>query len=820
MKNYEKLGAFYLGRRYDAATRIAAPEPILYDSRDLTTHGVCVGMTGSGKTGLCLTLLEEAAIDGIPVIAIDPKGDLGNLLLAFPELKPEDFEPWVDQTEALRRGQSRSEYASGVAAQWRQGLAEWDQDPERIGRLRAAAEFTLYTPGSRAGTPLGVLRSLASPREPLLRDPEALGERIQAAASGLLAALGLEADPLQSPAHILLSNVLRHRWSEGRDLDLPQIIRDIQTPPFERVGVFEVESFLPAPERRALAMRLNNLLASPGFEAWTAGEPMEIERLLWTSEGRPRVAVLSIAHLPDEQRMLFVTLLLNEVVAWMRTQPGTGSLRALVYMDEVFGYLPPTANPPAKLPLLTLLKQARAFGVGCLLATQNPVDLDYKALSNAGTWFIGRLQTERDRDRVLDGLERASAAPRGGFDRQRIEGVLSSLGSRVFLMNNVHEDEPVVFQTRWALCYLAGPLTRAQIERLTVGRRPQEAAAAATEPPRVLPLAGGPSSSVPPPLPPGMTSGFLPAAALGTDVGQVVYRPALLGQAHLHYVSAADGVDRWEAVCLRGHLEEGGGGDPWVRAEALHSAPALENQPLPGAGFASLPAGASTAEAPRLWERRLKEHLLRSHGLRLWSCRSLKLRSHPGESEGEFRARVAQAAREQRDLEMERLRQSYAPRLLQMEDRLRSARQSMEREQSQHSEQKLQTAVSLGSTLLGALLGRRRAGVGTLSRAASTVRGVGRIAREKGDVERARQREEELTRRRAELETEFETAAAEVRDRFALEALPFEERTIHPRKSDITIDGVTLAWIPGGREGGGPPRGESALPGNLATPDA
>ncbi len=392
-ESYEKLGGFYLGREYDLVAGETKDATILYDAKDLTTHGVIVGMTGSGKTGLAVAILEEAAIDGIPVLAIDPKGDLGNLLLTFPNLAAGDFEPWIDEQEAARRGRSVGEEAAATAKLWREGLAKWGQGPKRIRRYAEAAEPTLYTPGSSAGTPLRVLRSFDAPPAAVRDDAEALAERVQGAVSGLLGLLGIDADPIQSREHILLSNLLAGAWREGRDLDLPGLIRAVQKPPFERIGVLDLESFYPAAERGRLAMTINNLLASPGFESWTQGEALDIERLLYTEDGRPRMAVLSIAHLSDRERMFFVTILLNELITWMRAQPGSRSLRALLYMDEVFGYLPPTANPPSKTPMLTLLKQARAYGVGCLLATQNPVDLDYKALSNAGTWFLGRLQT-------------------------------------------------------------------------------------------------------------------------------------------------------------------------------------------------------------------------------------------------------------------------------------------------------------------------------------------------------------------------------------------------------------------------------------------
>jgi hypothetical protein len=449
---YEKLGAFYLGRTTDHAT------PLLYDSADLVTHAVCVGMTGSGKTGLCIDILEEAAIDGIPALVIDPKGDLANLLLTFPELKPQDFEPWVNPDDARTAGVDVPAFAAQQADLWKKGLASWDEDGDRIARLKNAAEFTIYTPGSDAGVPVSILKSFAAPDAKTLADREALGDRISATATSLLGLIGIDADPMQSREHVLISSLLDHAWQAGTDLDLPGLIAGIQKPPMDKVGVLDLESFYPAKERFGLAMALNNLLASPGFEVWLRGEALDIDKLLWTSAGKPRVAIFSIAHLSDAERMFFVSLLLNQTLSWIRTKPGTTSLRALLYMDEIFGYFPPVANPPSKKPLLTLLKQARAFGLGVVLATQNPVDLDYKGLANTGTWFLGRLQTERDKQRVLEGLEGAAAQAGAQMNRAEMDTLLSGLGKRVFLMNNVHEKQPVLFETRWTLCYLRGPL--------------------------------------------------------------------------------------------------------------------------------------------------------------------------------------------------------------------------------------------------------------------------------------------------------------------------------------------------------------------------
>ena len=470
--DYEKLGAFYLGRPYDLGTKAARPGLVLYDSKDLVTHAVCVGMTGSGKTGLCISLIEEAALDGVPTIAIDPKGDLTNLMLTFPELRPEDFRPWVNEEDAAKKGLTPDAYAAQQAELWKNGLASWGEDGDRIKRLRDAADFAVYTPASNAGIPVSILASFAAPSEAVRGDAELFRERVMTTVTSVLTLIGIEADPVQSREYVLLSTLVSSAWAQGNDLDIAALVGQVQKPPMAKIGVMEVESFYPEKERQKLALALNALLAAPGFSAWLEGVPMDVASLLRTPDGKPRVAIVSIAHLSDQERMFFVSLLLNQILGWMRAQSGTTSLRAILYMDEIFGYFPPVATPPSKQPLLTLLKQARAFGLGVVLATQNPVDLDYKGLSNAGTWLLGRLQTERDKARVLEGLEGVAAAANAKFDKSAMDETLAGLGSRIFLMNNVHEDAPRVLETRWAMSYLRGPLTREQIKTLMDGKRP------------------------------------------------------------------------------------------------------------------------------------------------------------------------------------------------------------------------------------------------------------------------------------------------------------------------------------------------------------
>ena len=797
MQDHEKLGVFYLGRLFDPAAGKPKDDLLLYDSRDLLTHAVCVGMTGSGKTGLCLALLEEAAIDGIPAIAIDPKGDLGNLLLAFPGLTASEFRPWVDEEEASRQGISPDELASRTAERWRSGLAEWGQDPSRIARFRDAAEATIYTPGSSAGKPVSILRSLGAPEGAAAQDPDAQRERISATVSGLLSLVGVAADPFRSREHILISTLLDRAWKGGKSLGLGDLVREIQSPAIERVGVVDLESFFPAKERRELAMAFNNLLASPGFEAWTEGEPLDVGRLLYTPAGKPRLAVLSIAHLSDAERMFFVTLLLGEVIAWMRSRPGTTSLRAVLYMDEVFGYFPPTANPPSKTPMLTLLKQARAYGLGVVLATQNPVDLDYKGLSNAGTWFLGRLQTERDKMRVLDGLEGASAASGRAFDRAGMDRMLSGLGNRVFLMNDVHEDAPVLFQTRSTLSYLRGPLTRNQIETLMAPLKGETAvpgAPAGAPAPVRAPIQRGAPEPAPaagrPLVQPEISERFLASRS-----GAPAYRPALLGTCKLHYLDAKAGVDLWESVAAVARLGNDEPPDPWDGAEVSEAGGLdLLREPEAGASFAPLPGAAAKPKSYAAWSKKLAEFLYRSRSLTLSRSPALSLVSRPGESEGEFRVRVADADRERRDASVEALRKKYAPRLALLQGQIGRADERVDRERSQVQQQTVQTAISVGATVLGALFGRKILSSGNVGRAATAARGAGRVASERQDVARAAEGVEALRGRLADLQSEFDAEAAALSE--GGERAAIESVALRPRKSDLSVEQVVLLWIP------------------------
>ncbi len=743
-------------------------------------------MTGSGKTGLCLGLLEEAAIDGIPAIIIDPKGDLGNLLLAFPNLKPEDFRPWINEDEARTQGVSPDQFSADQATRWAQGLEEWHQDGARIQRFRDSADYTIYTPGSEAGIPVSIVKSFAAPDASVRDDRELLREQIGSAVTSLLGLVGIDADPVQNREHVLLSNILDQAWRQGQDLDLAALIAQVQKPPFPRVGVMDIESFYPSKERFELAMALNNLLASPGFEAWLHGEPLDIQRFLYTDHGKPRHAIFSIAHLTDAERMFFVSLLLNQILNWVRKQSGTTSLRALLYMDEIFGYFPPVQNPPSKKPLLTLLKQARAFGLGTVLATQNPVDLDYKGLANCGTWFIGRLQTERDKARVLDGLEGAATEAGQTFSRQEMDAMLSSLGSRVFLMNNVHDRAPLVFQTRWTLSYLRGPLARNQIKLLMDPRKKASPVQASSAPA----AASKPSAAAAPVVPPEIRQYYLPAAS-----ATVVYEPAIIGAAQLHYLDTKLKVDETRSVMFLTAIEDSAVPVNWENAgEASIPADQLEPSPVEGAHYQEVSAPALAPRNYALWQKDFVTWLFRSQTLTLYRNPATGLTSSAGESEGAFRVRVQHALHEERDRAADQLRRRYAPKLQALEERKRRAEQAVQKEKEQQRFAGVQSALSAGAGLLGAFLGRKTFSVTNLSRAAGAARSVGRVMRESGDVGRAEENVQSIEHQIQELTAKFESEAAAVRSDPAQEAI--ETLSVRLKKTNISVQLVALGWVP------------------------
>ncbi|MBY0495324.1 MAG: ATP-binding protein [Cyanobacteria bacterium] len=789
MKDFEQLGLFYLGREIDAASKTRSDAPLLYESSDLVTHAVIAGMTGSGKTGLGIDLIEEAAIDGIPVIAIDPKGDLGNLLLTFPKLAAADFAPWVDTDEARRARQSADAFAAAEAAKWSKGLAEWGQDGARIDRLRSAVEVALYTPGSSSGRPLSIVKSFAAPDPEIVNDADLLQDRVSTAATSVLTLAGVEAKPMRGREHTLIATLFSDSWRAGRDLDLPALITQIQTPPIQKVGVVDLESFFPSKERFALAMQLNQLLASPSFGAWLEGEPLDVDRLLYNANGGPRVSIISIAHLDDQERMFFVSLLLNEIVGWMRSQRGTSSLRTLIYFDEIFGFLPPVANPPSKKPLLTILKQARAFGVGLVVATQNPVDLDYKALANAGTWMLGRLQTERDKARVLDGLE--GAATGASLDRAHIGQILSGLGKRQFLLHNVHEKEPVVFETRWTLSYLRGPLGRDEIKRLSQGsNKGATEGRISPKPARSDEVArAGVGGLTAPVLDPAIQQLFVP--------GATSYVPMLLGVARIAYSDTKLGLDDSKTVAVVTPITDGAVAVDWERAELadftvdylLKTAPAA-------ATFAAVPAAAAKPKNYATWEKDFLQWIAQSQSVELFRSSRAKVVSNPDESERDFRIRLQGEAREARDQAVARLRQDYASKIAREEDQVRRAEQAVQKQSEQASGAKMQAAVSVGAAILGAFMGRKVVSATNIRRATTAARGAERIGRESADVTRASENLDKEKRELTEIQQRLEEDIQALTADWDLSKEPVERVLIKPKRGGVSVQLVSLVWVP------------------------
>ena len=790
--DYEKLGQFYLGRGYDPEAKKVQDDLILYDSRDLVTHGVVLGMTGSGKTGLCLALLEEAAMDNIPAIIIDPKGDISNLLLMFPDLDAKSFRPWINEDDTAKKGITPDAHATETAEMWKTGLADWGQNPERIATLREKVDINIFTPGSKAGIPVSILSSLEVPPFKIMDDSELLGERVESTVSSLLSLVGVDADSIQSPEAVLVAAIFQNAWAAGQNVNLETLIRHIQKPAFGKVGVIDLESFMPEKSRQTLALKFNNLLASPGFASWLEGPPLDIAKMLHTPAGKPRISIFSIAHLGDTERMFFVSLLLNQMLGWMRSQKGTTSLRALLYMDEIFGYLPPSANPPSKRPMMTILKQGRAFGLGCLLATQNPVDLDYKALSNIGTWFLGRLQTERDKLRVLDGLEGAAGSQNTKFDRASIERLLSGLGNRVFLMNNVHEDAPVIFHVRWVMSYLTGPLTRSQIKLLMDPKRGEfmkiPSATAAEANPMGIP-GMNPVNTPRPNVGAGVSEIFVPPAGDGSDI---IYKPHLLRIGVVHFSSAKADLDGSRTIRFVNPITTTG-----IDWQTSVDAPAklLETEPVAGAGFAELPGFAMNAANYKQVEKDFAEWLYRNERAEIFSCPAVKTWSKLGESEADFRARIIHQAHEARDGAIEKLRATVAKKVATLEARLRTAEGQLLKEKAESNSAKMQAGVSVLGGILGAIFGRK-AGLGSITRGSSSISKATGAYKQHQDVANAEAKIEGVAGEIQAIQDELEAGIMELTQSFDPALLPLETESIKPAKTDVKVETVALLWLP------------------------
>lgn len=820
----EKLASFYLGQAFDLAQGKAVDQKINYDARDLTTHAVIVGMTGSGKTGLGIIVLEEAALDGVPALVIDPKGDMTNLLLTFPDLRPEDLMPWVNPDDARRKNMELPAFAAAQADSWRQGLASSGESPDRIRRLKEAADFAIYTPGSAAGRQVSILDSFSVPPLDWATDAELLRDKISSTVSALLALVGIEADPVRSREHILLTNVFENAWRAGQSLDLAQLILRIQKPPFSQLGVFPVDTFYPEKDRMELAMMLNGLIASPSFADWMQGDPLDVDALLRSPSGKPRVTIFYIAHLSDVERQFFVTLLLEQVVSWVRAQSGTTSLRALLYMDEVFGYLPPLSNPPTKVPMLTLLKQARAFGLGLVLATQNPVDLDYKALSNAGTWFIGRMQADRDKQRLLDGLEGVQSGT-GGPSRSDLDKMISGIQPRVFLLHNVKEDRPTVFTTRWALSYLRGPLTPTQVRQLegpalaapapapaSAARPAQPAAAAASKEPPLSPprkQGGGvaPYQKVPPQLPSTVRQVFLPveipfeaalsdwarrsgmgSAPAGID-GTLVYCPGLAGLGRLYFAHAASRQTFTEEVSYLSTVEESR--VDWSKGAVQLATTDLGNSPRSDGVFADLPGELGTDKEVATLEKQFQEYLFYNSTWKLLYNPNVKLYSKPDETPQQFQRRCRQAAEAARDAEIKPLKAKYETRLNALEGRIEREERELEQDKAEYGARKQDEVLSGAEAVFSLFSGRRSSS--RISKASSKRR---MTSKAKADVKESQEAIDEMEKQLGELEREAKDEVDQVTAKWQKLMDEVQEIEVRPKRSDVQVSLFAVAWVP------------------------
>jgi hypothetical protein len=822
--------AFYLGRLYDSGQGKTLDKPLLYDPADLTTHAFVTGMTGSGKTGLCIALLEEAALNGIPAILVDPKGDLADLLLHFPALLPADFQPWIDVDAARRQGKTPEAAAQETAQRWQAGLAEWGISPDRIAALQQAVEFAVYTPGSDAGQQVSILASLQAPSIPWEGNREVLREKISSTVTALLSLVGLtDIDPMRSREHILLSNIFEAAWSQGKDLDLSELIMQTQTPPFPKLGVFPVESFFPQKDRSDLAMLLNNFLAAPTFQTWLEGQPLDVPSLLFTPGGRPRHSVFYLAHLSDVERMFFVTLLFSAVETWMRTQSGSASLRALLYFDEIAGYLPPVSNPPAKPVMLRLLKQARAFGVGLLLASQNPVDIDYKGLSNAGTWFIGKLQTEQDKQRLLDGLSSAD----GSLDRAQYDRLISGLSQRIFLLHNVHQTEPVIFQTRWTMNYLAGPLTPAQIPALNklasnpdfptprpgvsdVSPLPVVAVTLTVptvqEIEKVAPTVPGPtvSSITRPAVPSTASEYFMPnnrtlAQALqaenqsvpdGTpapeapEAPEYLYRPALVAQAHVRYLAHKYNLDMEQVrTALVPSLDRRG----IVRWDNFSFSPLDEKQllanGLPQARFASLEDPLGNAKVLTALQKDCVDWVYRTSQVRLHANEALKVYAGPETTMAAFHDLCSQAAHAGGDAELAKSSASYDAKLEALKTRLANAQREVGQREDDYNQRKMEEIGTGVENVIGLFTKSRRRVTTSL-----TKRRLTEDAKAKADDAKAAV--VALQNQLAALDKERQSALQQTGVRWAKLVDNISEIPLTPQLKDVYLELFGVIWLP------------------------
>ena len=777
--DYEKLKLFYIGKEKVNENYV----PLVYKNKDLLTHAAIIGMTGSGKTGLGISLLEEAAIDNIPSIIIDPKGDMTNLLLTFPNLNGSDFEPWIEEQDAINNGSNVKEFAQKTADLWKNGLEKDFQSASRVEKLKNSADFTIYTPGSNAGVQISILSSFKAPSKEVLEDNDLLVSLINSTVSSILSLID-EKNDSSSKESILISSIFMNYFLEGKDLSLEELITLIVTPPFSKIGIFDLETFFGQADRLKLALKLNTIIANPAFKTWIEGETLDISNLLYDESGKAKVSIFSIAHLNDSQRMFFVSLLLNQMVSWMRRQEGTTSLKALLYMDEIFGYFPPNSNPPSKLPMLTLLKQARSFGIGIILSTQNPVDIDYKGLANIGTWFIGRLQTKQDKEKVIDGL---SSANEGNLDKNEIMNLLSNLEKRNFILKNINEDGIKLFQTRWALSYLKGPIPKEGIKKLMAeklnssSKKEQKNEEGHT----LINI----EKSIPKPIIPNSLS---QKYHYSSQNSAYYLQPYLICSCDIHYVNASKAIDLKTNESFKIYLDEKMKEINFEDKEEVESN-SYDTKEKPNSFYYEIPSFIQNERELKSIEKSFADYIYRNSKLTLYKNDALKITSKQDESLSDFKIRLQDRLNEKIDLEVEKLQERFKKENDSFEKKLNSLYERLQREQQQATSTTTDTIISIGTSILGAFFGRSSTAT-TIGKVATGAKSATKILKEKNDVKQVQNEINQLQEEKESLKILLENEIEKINSSNLSSNYPIEEIFIKPKRSDIYNIKLELLW--------------------------
>lgn len=779
--DYEKLKLFYIGKEKIDDNFV----PLVYKNKDLLTHAAIIGMTGSGKTGLGISLLEEAAIDNIPSIIIDPKGDMTNLLLTFPSLQGSDFEPWIEEQDASNNGLSVKEFAQNTANLWKNGLERDFQNASRIEKLKNCADFTIYTPGSDAGVQISILSSFKAPNKEVIEDNDLLVSLVNSTVSSILSLIEEKSDTT-SKESILISSIFMNYFKENKDLTLEELITLIVTPPFSKIGVFDLETFFAQSERLKLALKLNNIIANPSFKTWIEGETLDISNLLYDETGKAKVSIFSIAHLNDSQRMFFVTLLLNQMVAWMRRQEGTTSLKALLYMDEIFGYFPPNSNPPSKQPMLTLLKQARSFGIGIILSTQNPVDIDYKGLANIGTWFIGRLQTKQDKEKVIDGL---SSANEGNLNKDEVMNLISNLEKRNFILKNINEDGIKIFETRWALSYLKGPISKDGIKKLMSEKKKQNIPTQKIENEKQTTQINI-EKGIPKPI---ITSNLTERYLYSSQNSAYYLQPYLICSCDVHYIDAPKNIDFEEKISYKIYLDENMKNIDFEEKEELGNN-SFEEKEKPNSFYYELPSFIQKEKDLKVIEKDFTDYIYRNSKLTLYKNEFLKITSKQTESLNDFKIRLQDRLNEKIDFEVEKLKVKFVKENDSIETKLSKLYEKLQKEELQATSTTTDAIISIGTSLLGAFFGNSVINKTNIGKVATSAKGASKILKERNDVKQVENEILELQQQKEALKTLLENEIEKINLANQSSNFPIEEIFIKPKRSDIYNTKLALLW--------------------------